>query len=84
LSLARRLPATLVRITGVRGAHRLSDGSLLQESPGVAQRRAEEIARLLAGAGLEARTEVDWVDGLDEANGQDDWRSRRVTVVITP
>jgi hypothetical protein len=84
LSLARRLPARAVRITGVRGAHRLSDGSLLRESPGVAQRRAEEIAGLLAGAGLEARTEVDWVDGQDEANGQDDWRSRRVTVVITP
>jgi hypothetical protein len=84
LNLARRLPAGTVRIIGVRGAHRLSDGSLLQESPGVAQRRAEEIAGLLAGAGLEAPTEVAWEDGRDEANGQEDWRSRRVTVVITP
>jgi hypothetical protein len=84
LNLARRLPARTVRVTGVRGAHLLSDGSLLTESAGVAQRRAEEIEALLTGAGLEAPTVVDWVDGQDEADGQEDWRSRRVTVVLTP
>jgi len=84
LDLARRLPAGTVRITGVRGAHRLSDGSLLRESAGVGRRRAEEIAGLLTGAGLQALTEVEWVDGEDEADGRDDWKSRRVTVVLTP
>ncbi|HEY8521284.1 MAG TPA: hypothetical protein VIN61_14485 [Gammaproteobacteria bacterium] len=84
LRIARELPARRVRITGVRGAHRLSDGTLLRESDGVARRRAEEVASLLRGAGLEADAEIDWIDGEAEADGIDDWRSRRVTVVLTP
>ena len=68
----------------MRGAHRLSDGTLLEESPSVGQRRAEEIAGLLAGAGLEAPMVVDWIDGKAEADGVDDWQSRRVTVVVRP
>lgn len=84
LSMARSLPARTVRITGVRGAHRLSDGSLLRESEGVARRRAEEMAELLAGAGLGIEPVVDTIDGLDEADGSDDWQTRRVTVVLAP
>jgi hypothetical protein len=84
LRLARVLPAGRVRIIGVRGAHRLTDGTLLKESDGVARRRAEEIAGLLRGAGLEAAVELDWSDGEAEADGIDDWRTRRVTVVLTP
>lgn len=82
--LARELPARRVRITGVRGAHRLSDGTLLRESEGVGRRRAEEVAGLLRGAGLQADTEVDWIDGEAEGDGIDDWQTRRVTVVLTP
>jgi len=82
--IARDLPARRVRITGVRGAHLLSDGTLLRESAGVGQRRAEEVARLLRGAGLEVEPEIDWIDGEAEADGIDDWRSRRVTVVLFP
>lgn len=84
LNLAARLPAAEVTITGVRGAHRLTDGTLLRESAGVAQRRAEEIAGLLRGAGLETSTTLEWIDGEDEADGIDDWRTRRVTVVLIP
>jgi hypothetical protein len=84
LRLARQLPASTMQIIGVRGAHRLSDGSLLRESAAVGQRRAEEIAGLLAGAGLDIETRVDWIDGVDEADGIDDWRTRRVTVVLSP
>ncbi len=84
LRLARELPATAVRITGVQGAHRLTDGTLLKESDGVGRRRAEELAGLLRGAGLEAAVELDWIDGEPEADGIDDWRTRRVTVVLTP
>jgi len=84
INLARQVAANRIEIIGVRGAHRLSDGSLLRESAGVGQRRAEEIARLLNGAGLELETEVRWVDSEAEADGDDDWRSRRVTVVLTP
>lgn len=84
LRLARQIAATSVRITGVRGAHRLSDGSLLREASATGQRRAEEIAGLLAGAGLTLPTVVDWIDGEPEADGIDDWQSRRVTVLLTP
>ena len=71
-------------VTGVRGAHRLSDGSLVAESQSIGQRRAEEVARLLAGAGLDVPLSVDWSDGESEADGVEDWRSRRVTVVLEP
>jgi hypothetical protein len=84
LSMASRLPARTVRITGVRGAHRLSDGTVLRESEGVARRRAEEMAGLLEGAGLGLVPVVDWIDGDNEADGIDDWQTRRVTVVLTP
>jgi hypothetical protein len=84
LQAADRREARRVRITGVRGAHRLSDGTLLEESPTIGQRRAEEVQRLLAGAGLNATTAVEWIDGRADADGVDDWQSRRVTVVVAP
>ena len=84
LSLANRLPARKVKITGVRGAHLLTDRTLLRESANVGRRRAEEIAGLLQGAGLAVSSEIEWVDGEGEADGVDDWRTRRVTVVLTP
>ena len=84
MRLARQVGATRMKIIGVRGAHRLSDGTLLRESPATGQRRAEEVAGLLAGAGLSLPTVVEWADGEQEADGIDDWRSRRVTVELTP
>jgi hypothetical protein len=48
------------------------------------QSRAEEIARLLNGAGLAIPTSVEWPDVEAGADGIDDWRSRRVTVVLSP
>lgn len=83
LDLAAKVQATKLQVTGVRGAHRLSDGSLLQESASIGQRRAEEVAKLLQGAGLQLETQIDWIDGTSEADGIDDWQSRRVTVVLT-
>ena len=84
MRLARQIGATRVKVTGVRGAHRLSDGTLLFESPATGRRRAEEVAGLLEGAGLELPTVVEWTDGEQEADGIDDWQSRRVTVELTP
>jgi len=84
LSLANRLPARKVKITGMRGAHLLTDKTLLRESESVGRRRAEEIGRLLQGAGLTVSPEIELADGKDEADGIDDWRTRRVTVVLTP
>jgi hypothetical protein len=84
LSAARRGNAKRVRITGVRGAHRLSNGMLLQEAAETGRRRAEELARLLNGAGLALPAEVIWTSGEKDADGVDDWQSRRVTVELLP
>jgi hypothetical protein len=84
LSTAAAINATQAHITGVRGAHLLSDGTLLQESSSMGQKRAEEVAGLLQGAGLEVKTEVDWIDARRDADGKNDWQSRRVTVRLTP
>jgi hypothetical protein len=84
LDRASAISARRGTVTGVRGAHRLSDGTLLRESPGVAQRRADEVARLLEGAGLKVPLAVRTMDGQSEADGVEDWRSRRVTVVLEP
>jgi hypothetical protein len=84
LSAARQIGATRMNITGVRGAHRLSDGTLLQEAANTGQRRAEEISGLLQGAGLKLPVTVSWISGEAEADGIDDWQSRRVTVELLP
>ena len=84
LELAAKIKATRMTITGVRGVHKLSDGTLLRESATVGQRRAEEIASLLQGAGLKLATTTRWIDGEAEADGRDDWQSRRVTVELLP
>jgi len=82
LRIAEQVGATRMEVTGLRGAHRLSDGSLLQESASIGQRRAEEIAGLLQGAGLAVPTDIAWSDGSADADGVEDWRSRRVTVEL--
>ena len=84
LNVASEVHASKVQVTGVRGAHRLSNGTLLQESADRGQRRAEEIAGLLRGAGLQLPMQLEWTDGIADADGIDDWQSRRVTVTLTP
>jgi hypothetical protein len=84
INAARRGAAKSMRITGVRGAHKLSNGTLLQEAPNTGQRRAEELARLLAGAGLTLPAQVTWISAEKDADGVDDWQSRRVTVELLP
>jgi len=84
LDVAEKLPASRMQVTGVRGAHRLSDGRVLRESANTGQRRAEEVAGLLRDAGLDVETEVTWIDAVGDADGVDDWQSRRVTVVLLP
>jgi len=84
LRTAEQIGASKMVVTGVRGAHLLSDGTLLQESANTGQRRAEEISGLLLAAGLAAETDVNWTDAVAEADGVDDWQSRRVTVELLP
>lgn len=84
ISMARQIGAKRMNIIGVRGAHRLTDGTLLQEAANTGQRRAEEIAGLLKGAGLDLPGTVTWTSGESDADGIDDWKSRRVTVELLP
>jgi hypothetical protein len=84
LNAAKQIGAKRMNIIGVRGAHKLTDGTLLQEAPNTGQRRAEEIAGLLKGAGLDLPGSVTWISGESDADGVDDWQSRRVTVELLP
>ena len=84
LETAAQLRPAKARIIGVRGAHRLSNGTLLEESAGIGERRAHEVRRLLEGAGLDASMDIEWIEGAPDADGVDDWQSRRVTVVLMP
>ncbi len=84
IDVAGKIGAKTMKITGVRGAHRLSNGTLLSEAERMGQLRAEEVASLLAGAGLKLDTSVTWIDGEADADGVDDWQSRRVTIELLP
>jgi hypothetical protein len=84
LSTAEKLKPSRMLVTGVRGAQLLSNGTLIQESENTGRRRAEEISGLLRDAGLMMPTEVNWVDAVADADGVDDWQSRRVTIVLEP
>ncbi|HTR01522.1 MAG TPA: hypothetical protein VMH83_16100, partial [Candidatus Acidoferrum sp.] len=84
IEMAEKIHATRMIITGVRGAHKLSNGSVLRESDDIGRRRAEEVAALLQGAGLKLPTITHWIAGDAEADGIDDWQSRRVTVELLP
>jgi hypothetical protein len=84
IDVAGKIGAKTMKITGLRGAHRLSDGTLLQENAQAGERRANEIAGLLKGAGLTIPATVEWRDGVGEADGVDDWQSRRVTIELLP
>jgi hypothetical protein len=85
LEMARAMPATRLQITGYRGAVLLSDGTVMREAEGLAQRRAEQVAELLRGAGLTApRYEVRWEESTAAPDGTDDHLERRVEVLLLP
>ena len=82
---ARAIKATRIRITGYRGATKLSNGKTLIEREGIAEARAEEIASLLKEAGLITLSiDVSSPPNPEAATGIDDWRSRRTVVVVEP
>lgn len=73
-----------VSVFGSRGATRLDDGTLVTESADIGRRRAEQIAHLLEGVGVEAEIVVDWAREPAAADGVEDWRSRSVRVRVEP
>lgn len=81
---AKQTGATIVKITGYRGATLLSNGQLMQEDKGIGRRRAEQVADLLRGAGLvDVKYDVQWKDETKRAKGVDDAAARRVQVVVS-
>ena len=65
---ARKIKARRIEITGHRGASLLSDGTTLTERAELAEIRAREVAKLLAGAGIDAAAfEVEWSSELERA-----------------
>jgi outer membrane protein OmpA-like peptidoglycan-associated protein len=79
---ARYAKAQKIEVTGYQGATLLSEGALLTERPGVAQLRAERVARILKGLGTPASS-VQWVSE-PAAGGDADYETRRVVVRIVP
>ncbi len=82
---ARARNARRITITGHRGTVLLSNGSTLTEQPGIARRRAEQLADLLRGAGLtDVAYDINWVEEPAPADGLNDPALRRATVELIP
>ena len=83
---AQAVQARGVTIVGYRGSTLLSDGSLAQEIPMMAQLRAQELARAVAKLGLPptATLTVRWDDQLASADGVTDPDRRRAEISVTP
>lgn len=81
---ALAIDAGRITVRGNRGATLLSDGSLVTESEGIAQRRTRQVADLLRGLGLGADIALEYSSEPLPADGIDDWMSRSVSVAISP
>jgi len=70
-----------VQVRGARGAVLLSNGQIIVEREDLGRVRAEELAVLLRGLGIDAsRVDVTWQDDIERPDGVRD-RQRRVVVV---
>jgi hypothetical protein len=85
LDLAVAMHASRIEITGHQSGALLSDGTVIAEAPGLARRRAEQVAELLRGAGLTKPVyAVDDVAEVTPPTGVDDHLGRRVDIVVRP
>jgi hypothetical protein len=85
LDIALAMKARRVEITGYQGGALLSDGTVVPEQPGLARRRAEQVAELLRGAGLTAPAyDVRAATDVPAPTGSDDHRWRKVDIVVRP
>lgn len=81
LDYGQTTKASRIEVTGYRGATRLSDGSLLVEHQGIARERADEVVRMLRGAGLD---EAQFTVIASEAPKEGGPELRRVEIRIIP
>jgi hypothetical protein len=74
-----------VTVVGYRATSHLSDGNDLAERPQMARIRATKIAGILAALGVDAKhTRVSWEDSAIEGSGNEDWRNRKVEIIVDP
>jgi outer membrane protein OmpA-like peptidoglycan-associated protein len=80
---AKRTSASAVQVIGFQASSRLSNGNVLTEKNGLAEKRAQKIATLLKGLGAR-NVIVGSKDEPEPADGQSDASRRRVVVTIVP
>lgn len=80
---AKQIHASSVKVSGYRATSVLSNGNKLVEKAGLAQKRAQNIGRVLKGLGVPGVT-VEWKDDAEPGDGITDPSRRRVTIVVTP
>jgi hypothetical protein len=81
---ANQIAARRITVRATRGATLLTNGDRVTESPGVAQRRAEQVAGLLRDLGSEADIATEFSSMPSAADGIDDWQSRSVQILVEP
>jgi len=85
LRYAQASKAAHIEIKGYRAAALLSDGKLLIEKLGIAERRAKQVSELLIAVGIEESVlKVQWQGEPEVADGVNDFDKRRVTIVVKP
>jgi outer membrane protein OmpA-like peptidoglycan-associated protein len=82
-SYARQAEAASVKVAGYRATSLLSNEQQLTEKPGLAEKRAQNVATLLRGLGV-ATVTVEWKSEAEPGDGRTDPSRRRVSIVVTP
>jgi outer membrane protein OmpA-like peptidoglycan-associated protein len=82
-SYAKQTRAANVKVAGYRASSLLSNGQRLTEKPGLAEKRAQNLATVLRGLGV-AAVAVEWKSEAEPGDGLTDPSRRRVSIVVTP
>ena len=81
----RSKPGKSKSCPGYRGTVLLSDGKPFTEKDGIARQRAEQVGELLREVGVPAeKLNVRWINAPTRATGQEDFKQRRVTLLVQP
>jgi hypothetical protein len=80
---AMKIGASAVKVSGYRATSLLSNGERLVEKPGLAQKRAQDIATLLEGLGVTG-VAAEWKEDPEPGDGKTDPSRRRVTITVIP
>jgi len=77
--------AKRVEVVGYRGVSRLTNGTDMEESAGVAEARARKIGGILRALGVaEESLSIRWEGGAIPGKGDGDWRNRKVEIAVSP